>query len=53
MGDTATDPLPDDWELQDAIGSYFEAMRAIGEDVLAGRRELPVMFLPCRKDGRS
>jgi hypothetical protein len=48
MNDLATMPMPDDWELQDAIGSYYEAVRALGEDVLAGRRELPSMFLPSR-----
>lgn len=32
--------LPDDWEVQDSIESYFEAVRVIGE------RELPAMFKP-------
>jgi hypothetical protein len=32
-----------DWEA-DAIGSYHEAIQAIGEDVKAGKRELPAMF---------
>lgn len=28
--------LPDDWEARDSIGSYTEAIRAIGERVRAG-----------------
>lgn len=39
------DIKPDSYDWQaDAIGSYYEAIRAIGEDVKAGRRELPAMF---------
>jgi hypothetical protein len=41
------DMEPDGYDWQaDAIGSYHEAIRAIGEDVKAGRRELPAMFRP-------
>lgn len=30
------DDLPEDWEQQDAIGSYYVAVAAIGERVKAG-----------------
>lgn len=45
--DMEPDMEPDgyDWRA-DAIGSYNEAIRAIGEDVKAGRRELPETFRP-------
>ncbi len=46
--DPYMDPDSYDWRA-DAIGSYHEAIRAIGEDVKAGRRELPEMFKPVIK----
>lgn len=41
-----SDPLPGGWEHKDAHDSYFEAIRAIGEGVKVGTRELPDMFKP-------
>jgi hypothetical protein len=47
------DPLPDDWPLpgdwmeQDCLGSYLDAIEAIGAAVKAGA-QLPAMFVPAR-----
>lgn len=46
---SAPPELPDDWEARDAHDSYFEAVRAIGEQVRAGDRELPAMFRSSRE----
>jgi hypothetical protein len=40
--------LPPDWERQDSIGSYSEAMRAIGANVKAGAA-VPQCLLPLPK----
>lgn len=47
MSEAPVDPLPDDWEHQDSIGSYYVAIAAIGEQVRAGA-ELPAIFRPRR-----
>jgi len=42
-------PLSEAELERDAIHSYFEAMRAIGEQVRQGR-ELPALFRPTRRE---
>ena len=43
---TEHEPLPDNWEELDYVGSYYEGMREIGRRVKAGEMELPDMFRP-------
>lgn len=42
------EPPPKDWAERDLWGSWWEAIREIGEQVKAGR-ELPPLFRPTRE----
>lgn len=48
-----TAPIPDDWQECDAIGSYYDAIAAIGRQVKHEGRELPDTFVPKAKRGGS
>ena len=46
MTDTdAAPPLPDNWSELDSHDTFFEYLRLVREEMLAGK-ELPSMFLP-------
>jgi hypothetical protein len=46
------DGLPENWQELDYVRGYYEGMRAIGDAVKAGRRELPETFIP-RERGKN
>ena len=43
---TNYEPLTEDELHADSVGSYYEAVREIGDAVRRGERELPPMFQP-------